>query len=101
MHFRPKPMFSVTVFQGKSANCWNTTARSGPGCSTSLPPTRTLPAEGNSRPAAILIKVVLPQPEGPTMETNSLSPTSKLTSSSARKRSPPRLKVRCTRSKVI
>src|SRR5437868_5040407 len=48
---RPNSMLSCTVFHGKSANCWNTTARCGPGSVTGLPPTRTAPAVGNARNA--------------------------------------------------
>src|SRR5579864_3834601 len=72
---RPKSIFSCTVFQGNSANCWNTTARSGPGFVTERPPTVTVPEVGNSRPAAIRRHVVLPHPDGPTSATNSRSRT--------------------------
>jgi hypothetical protein len=97
----PKSMFCVTVFHGKSANCWKTTERSGPGPVTALPPTLTSPAPGNSSPAAIRRHVVLPQPDGPTIVTNSLSRTSKLTSSSVGKSRPSRLNTRLTRSKTM
>ncbi len=76
-------MFSRTVFQGNSANCWKTTARSGPGCVTALPLTLTMPALGGSKPATMRRQVVLPQPDGPTIATNSLSAISRLMSSSA------------------
>src|SRR5436190_15466822 len=36
-------MFCATVFHGKSANCWNTTERSGPGPVTGFPATVTDP----------------------------------------------------------
>ena len=85
LHIRPKPMFWRTVFHGSSANCWNTTERSGPGRSTSLPPTVTVPVEGKSSPAAMRINVVLPQPDGPTTATNSRSSTLRSMRSSARK----------------
>src|SRR6186713_891191 len=98
---RPKSIFCVTVFHGKSANCWNTTERSGPGPVTALPPTLTTPVPGNSRPAAIRRQVVLPQPDGPTIVTNSLSRTSKLTSSSVGKSRPSRLNTRLTRSNTM
>ena len=52
-----------------------------------------MPGVGNSSPAAMRRHVVLPQPDGPTMATNSLSRTSKLTSSSAGKSLPSRRNV--------
>src|SRR5215468_3432422 len=36
-----------------------------------LPPTRTVPVVGSIRPATISINVLLPQPLGPTTDTNS------------------------------
>ena len=67
-------MLSHTVFHGKSANCWNTTARVGPGWPSPARRRRaTVPPVGNSRPAAMRMQVVLPQPDGPTMATNSRS----------------------------
>ena len=50
---------------------WNTTARSGPGLSTSLFSSSTAPAETLVSPAIRLSKVDLPQPEWPMIETNS------------------------------
>src|SRR3981189_1335832 len=47
---------------------------------TSTASMRTMPAVGSSRPAMICSTVDLPQPDGPTSETNSPSLTSKLTS---------------------
>src|SRR6218665_3207053 len=72
---RPTPMLSQTVFQGKSANCWNPTARSGPGRVTTSLSTITQPPVGCSRPAAMRMQVVLPQPNGPTKATNSRATT--------------------------
>src|SRR5579863_10210715 len=46
-----------------------------------LPSTMTEPWSGGSKPAMTFNSVDLPHPEGPTMATNSPSPTSKLTSS--------------------
>ena len=74
---RPRSMFSRTVFQGNSANCWNTTARSGPGAVTGRPLTLTVPDVGASKPATMRRQVVLPQPDGPTIATNSSSATSR------------------------
>src|SRR5579859_5089047 len=45
------------------------------------PSTVTDPRSGRSKPAMMLIKVDFPQPEGPTIATNSPSATSKLTPS--------------------
>ena len=44
-------MFSRTVYQGKSAYSWNTTARSHPGSVMSVPSTRMSPRVGCSKPA--------------------------------------------------
>src|SRR6266540_1847524 len=81
-------MFWATVYQGKSAYSWKTTARSQPGSAISAPPTRSSPRVGRSKPARRLSSVVLPHPLGPTMEKNSLFSTWKLTSCSARTGSP-------------
>ena len=69
--FGPKPTLSSTVFQGKSANDWNTTPRSGPGPLTALPSSRISPPETGRKPAIMFRIVVLPQPDGPTTATNS------------------------------
>src|SRR2546428_935917 len=50
----------------------------------SIPATLVPPSEGARSPAMTLSMVDLPQPEGPTMETTSPSPTVRLTRSSAR-----------------
>src|SRR6185312_9778292 len=47
------------------------------------PRTRTVPDEGRSSPAAMLSSVDLPQPVGPTTETNSPSPIASVTSRTA------------------
>jgi hypothetical protein len=47
------------------------------------PNTCTLPALGGNRPAATLSNVLLPQPVGPTTETNSPAPTLSVTSRTA------------------
>src|SRR6185503_1266717 len=94
-------MFSCAVFHGKSANCWKTTARSGPGRVTGAPPTVTVPDVGNSSPAAMRRHVVLPHPDGPTSATNSRSRTSNETWSSVRKSVPSRGKTRVTSRKTM
>src|SRR3984885_10992677 len=48
-----------------------------------LPPMRTTPAVGTSKPAIIRSVVVLPHPDGPTMTRNSPSSTSRFRSSTA------------------
>ena len=50
---------------------WNTTARSGPGPSTSLPSSTTPPPVAGSSPATTFSSVDLPQPEWPMTETYS------------------------------
>jgi hypothetical protein len=50
---------------------------------TSRSPMMTRPAVGVSSPAIILSVVVLPQPEGPSRQTNSPSPISRLRSETA------------------
>ena len=47
------------------------------------PKMRTLPADGASRPAATLSSVDLPQPVGPTTETNSPGATASVVSLTA------------------
>src|SRR6266542_3782057 len=81
-------MLSRTVYQGKSAYSWNTTARSHPGTVIGSPPTRSTPRVGCSNPARRLSSVVFPQPLGPTIEKNSLCSAQKVTSSSASSGSP-------------
>ena len=61
----------MTVRQGSSPNSWNTMALSTPGPVIFLPPISISPASGLSSPSSTFRKVLLPQPEGPTMETNS------------------------------
>src|SRR5690349_14894056 len=63
-------MFFSTVIQGNSAYSWNTMPRSGPGAPTSRPSTRILPELGSEKPATALSRVDLPQPEGPSRQTN-------------------------------
>src|SRR5436190_1984574 len=76
--------FSSTVYQGSSVLSWNTNAMSlGRGRSTGLPATVTAPAIGCSIPPMMLSSVLLPQPEGPSRQTNSPLRMSTETSSSA------------------
>ena len=79
----PKVTLSRTVSQGNSADSWNTTARSGPGRRGGPPSILRLPAVGCSKPATMLSRVDLPQPEGPSSATNSPSPTARSTPVSA------------------
>src|SRR5215211_7620632 len=55
-------------------------ARSAPGPVTSAPRTLSVPATGFMNPATIFRNVVFPQPDGPTIATNSPSPMSRSTS---------------------
>src|SRR6478735_8303286 len=74
------------VRHGSSEASWNTTARSGPGFVTSLPSTRMRPEVAAISPSTTDRNVVLPQPEGPTTETNSPSMTVRFTPPSASSR---------------
>ena len=59
-------MFCSTVSHGKTPYSWNITPRSGPGPVISRPSSVTRPDVGLTKPAAMFISVVLPQPDGPT-----------------------------------
>src|SRR5688572_18108856 len=76
-------MLSSTRSHGNSAVSWKTTARSGPGRTTSRPPTLTVPLLGRVNPAMRSRAVVFPQPDGPRSVTNSPSGTVNVQSSSA------------------
>src|SRR6266550_1865107 len=76
----PNEMFPQTSSHGKTAPSWKTTIRSAPGPWTRCPSISTQPVVGSSRPATILSRVDLPQPEGPTIVTNSPSPIWRLMS---------------------
>src|SRR5450830_988161 len=80
---RPKAMFFSTVIQGNRAYSWNTTPRSGPGPVTALPSAVMLPLVGSEKPATALSRVDLPQPEGPSRQTNWPASISRLMSLSA------------------
>src|SRR5918999_203829 len=62
---------------------WNTSAISSGGDVTRLPRRTTSPRLGGRRPPTHFRSVVLPQPEGPTTQTNSRSSTPKETSPTA------------------
>src|SRR5947207_12527409 len=81
-------MLSSTVYQGKSAGSWNTTARLGSGRSTRAPFMRTSPRVGRSKPATMLRSVDLPQPEGPRRAANSFTSTATSIAWSASTRRP-------------
>ena len=70
----PKATFSTIDMCGNRAYCWKTVLtlrRYGGTFDTSTPSSRTLPDVGSSKPAIILSRVVLPQPDGPSIEKNS------------------------------
>ena len=67
----PNCTFSLTVSHGKTAYCWKTTPRSGPGPVMRWPSTATEPVVGSRKPAMVFSSVVLPQPEGPSRQMNS------------------------------
>src|SRR5438876_237374 len=79
-------MLLRTVRHGSSEASWKTTARSGPGFVTAWPSTRMRPAVAAMRPSTTERNVVLPQPDGPTIATNSPSVTFRSTPSSATSR---------------
>src|SRR5207245_267335 len=79
----PKETFSRTVIQGNSAYSWKTIARAGSGWTTRLPKARISPALGRVNPAMAFRSVDLPQPEGPSRQTNSPAATSRSMRSSA------------------
>ncbi len=82
----PNATLSATVRWGNSAYDWNTvlTLRLNGGTPTmSRPVSSTLPASGSSNPAIMRSDVVLPHPDGPSIEKNSPRPTVIVTSSTA------------------
>ena len=80
----PNMMFCSTVSQGKTPYSWKITPRSRPGPAMGRLSSVTRPAVGCTKPAMMFISVVLPQPEGPTMQMKSFSWTLKDTSSTTR-----------------
>jgi hypothetical protein len=82
----PKPTLASTLIQGNSPLSWNTIA-----FSTVQPEAATLmlPLVSFASPARMRSKVDFPQPEGPTMQTNSPGAMCRLMSSSATTRPAP------------
>src|SRR5438128_942587 len=77
-------MLSHTLSQGKLASSWNTTPTpAGTSSPTGLPSKLTVPSVGAVRPASVSSSVVLPQPDGPTMVTNSPAARSRSSGPSA------------------
>jgi hypothetical protein len=76
--------FWSAVRHGSSVGRWNISATSCLGSVTSRPLTEMLPSLSGMRPAMRRSSVDLPQPLGPTIETNSPGVASKLTWSTAR-----------------
>ena len=79
----PNSTFFWTDLHGNNAKSWKTIPRSEPGAVHSLSPMVILPLVGWSNPAMDLRIVVLPHPEGPTMEISSPFFTSRVKSSTA------------------
>src|ERR1700722_19400874 len=73
--------FCCTVSQGKMDPCCEMRMPLALGTVRGVPSMRMTPESGCVNPTIMFMSVVLPHPEGPTMATNSPSPTSKLTSS--------------------
>ena len=82
-------MFCSTVSQGKTPLSWNTKMRRRSGPRTRSPWVSTSPSVGARKPPITFSSVDFPQPEGPTMHTNSPGLTSKRMRSSTRIGSPP------------
>src|SRR5437016_3662796 len=75
---RPKPTFSATVMFGQIAYDWKiidmprfSGGSEWPGAEIARPSSSMVPSVGSRKPAIIRSVVVLPQPEGPSSETNS------------------------------
>ena len=79
----PSATLATTDFHGSSASVWNMKLTPFGIPSTGLPETRTIPALGRSRPAAIVNVVDLPQPVGPTIAQNWPGSTVRSTSRNA------------------
>src|SRR5256714_14373681 len=75
--------FGRTVIQGNTEPRWAIMIPRRLGARTGRPSIRTSPRSGGSNPASTLTRVSLPQPEGPTIATNSPAPTVKDMSSRA------------------
>src|SRR6185503_6842823 len=81
-----KRTFSSTESHGRSAApaSWKNITRSRPAPRTGAPSKSTLPSLARSKPARMLSRVDLPQPEGPSRQTSSPCETSSWMPSSAR-----------------
>src|SRR5690606_9937632 len=73
--------FSCTVSQGNTEPCCEMRMPFESGFRLSIPSMKTAPWSGRRNPAIMFIRVVLPQPEGPMIATNSPSPTPNPTAS--------------------
>ena len=85
--FRLNSTFWNTVRWGNSAKLWNiieVSRRAGGRSVTSFPAMTIVPSDTSSRPPIIRNVVVLPQPDGPSMATNSPCSISALKSMTAR-----------------
>src|SRR5438874_2156633 len=78
-----RPTFWATVFHGKSASRWKTKPSRGWTPSTPRPSSVMRPAVTGASPAMRPSRVDLPQPDGPTIDTNSPPLISNETSSMA------------------
>src|SRR5688572_12415025 len=87
--FRPNTTLSSTFSHGSSECSWNTITALGLGPRTRSPSIRISPPDTSSSPAHSSSSVLLPQPLGPRMATNSPEETSMLTSRMASTCSPP------------
>ena len=78
---RPNIRFSRTVSHGNTEPCCEIRIPRGSGLQRGTPSMTIAPASGLTKPAIMFMSVVLPQPEGPMMATDSPSRIVKLTSS--------------------
>src|SRR5262245_49868541 len=79
----PYMTLASVVRHGSKRVCWKTVALSRPGPLIGLPAISMQPESGDRRPVTMLRNVDLPQPDGPTMHTNSPSAIDRLTLESA------------------
>src|SRR5262245_13989615 len=79
--FKPNMRFSRTVSHGNTEPCCEIRMPLESGFERGVPSMTTAPESGRTNPAIMFMSVVLPQPDGPTIATNSPSRTVKLTSS--------------------
>src|SRR5882672_9282040 len=77
----PNIRFSRTVSHGNTEPCCEIRMPRESGRVRSAPSMVIEPASGRMKPAIMFIRVDFPQPDGPTMATNSPSPTVRLTAS--------------------